>query len=157
MVSTMESDVSREVEEVHRQRLAVYCSQGRPPAWAWPAFGLAVFLFISSFELRVTWVSVAATLAYSVFVGVWARMVIDRTGVQPRLRGMPKPLFGELVRFWAAGALVAGVVAALGAAVSFVLGGALAALVTVAGGRYFDRRYRLRAEALLAGGAMPPQ
>ncbi|CAA9276485.1 MAG: hypothetical protein AVDCRST_MAG76-3711 [uncultured Acidimicrobiales bacterium] len=155
MVSIMESDANRQVEELQRQRLAVYCSQAGTPAWAWPAFGLGVFLFISSYELRSTWVSVIATLAYSIFVGVWARMVITRTGVQPRLRGMPKPLLVEMVRFWIAGALVAGAVVALGFAVSFVLGGAVAALVTILGGRHFDRRYRRRSRELLAGGATP--
>ena len=153
----MESDVTREMEEVQRQRLAVYCSQGSTPPWAWPVFGLAVFLFLSSFELRSTWLSIVAILAYTIFVGIWAGMVTKRTGVQPRLRGMPRPLFSELVRFWVAGALVAGAMVALGLAVSYLLGGAVAGLVTVVGGRHFERRYHRKARALESGGPTPPQ
>ena len=89
-------------------------------------------------------------LAWSVFIGGWVRIIQDRSGVRPRLQGMPKPLLRELVQFWAVGAAVAGAVVALGLAVSFVVAGTLAAVIAVAGGRYGDRRYQRRAEALVA-------
>lgn len=146
----MESDAARQLEEVQRQRLEVYCSQSTP-GWAWPVFGVGVFLFLSSYELRSAWVTMGAVVVWGVFVGLWLGMLQKRSGVQPRLRGMPRPLFRELVRFWLAGAAVTGVVVALGFAVSFVLAGVLAGVVTTVGGRYFDQRYRRRAEILLAG------
>jgi hypothetical protein len=135
----METNAVHGVDEVRRHRLEVYRSQ-ISPAWAWPAFGIAVFLFLSSYELRATWVHIAVPMAYALFVGIWIGMINARSGVQPRLRGMPKPLFGEVVRFWVAGALMIGAAVAVGLVVSFLLAGALAGVGTVAGGRYYDRR-----------------
>lgn len=150
----MESDPLQEVQELERRRLDVYRSQ-TPPRWAWPSLGVAVFAFLASYELRIGWVSAAAALGWPLFVGVWLWMINRRSGVQPRLRGMPKPLFGELVRFWVCGAAVAGVAVALGLTVSFVLAGAVAGAFTVVGGKYFDRRYRQRTDALVAALAPP--
>lgn len=146
----------RELDELERQRLEVYRAQATP-GWAWPSFGLVVLVFLSSFELRRAWVAAVASLGYACFVGFWAGAIAKRSGVQPRLRGMPKPLFGELVRFWVAGALVAAAVVALGLAVSFLAAGVVAGVVTIIGGRHFDRRYRRRADALLASSAPRPQ
>lgn len=152
----MESNAIREVDDVQRHRLEVYRSQVTP-AWAWPAVGAAVFLFLASYELDLLWVRAVVPAAYCIFVGVWVGMVRARSGVQPRLRGMPRPLLGELVRFWVAGALLAGAAVALGLAVSFLLAGAVAGLVTAVGGQHFDRRYRRRANALVAARSSPAQ
>jgi len=150
----METDPLRQVEELQRQRVEVYRSQATP-AWAWPTFAVAVFLFMSSFELRTTWVAFVAPAVYAIFVGIWVGMITKRSGVQPRLRGMPRPLFAELVRFWVGGAVVAGVAVVLGVTVSFVLAGAVLALATVVGGSYYERRYRRQADALVAGSSAP--
>ncbi len=150
MLSGMETNATRLVDDVQRHQLAVYRSQVTP-GWAWPAFGVAVFLFVSSYQLQDAWVHIAAVIAYAIFVGIWVGLIRTRSGVQPRLRGMPRPLFGEVVRAWVAGLVLMGAAVAIGLVVSFVLGGALAGIVTTAGGRYYDRRYRRRADALAAG------
>ncbi len=116
---------------------------------------MAVFVYVSSYQLRRTWLAVVAPLVYAVFVGVWVGAVNKSSGVQPRPRGMPKPLLGELVRFWVAGAILAASVVAVGLATSFVLAGALAAVAILVGGRHFDRRYRRRADALLPPSPTP--
>jgi len=138
-----------EIEDVRRQQLAVYRSPPLAP-WAWPVLGVAVFLYLSSFELHSAWVAIAAPLVYALFVGMWAGLIVRRSGVQPRMRGMPKPLLREMWRFWIGCALVMGAAIAVGFAVSFVLAGALAGVATVAGGRHYERRYARRAEDLAA-------
>ncbi len=144
----MESNaVRRDIDDAHRHRLGVYRSQVTP-AWAWPLLGAAVFLFFSSYALEATWVTFAAPLAYVSFVGIWVGVITRRSGVQPRLGGMPKSLLGELVRFWVAGVVLAGAAVGLGLTVSWLLAGAVAAFGTVLGGRHFDRRYRNRVDAL---------
>ncbi len=146
----METRATRQVDDVQRHRLEVYRSQVTP-VWAWPVFGVAIFVFVSSYQLSETWVHVSAAMAYAIFVGIWVGLIRKRSGVQPRLRGMPRPLFDEVVRAWVAGLVLIGGAVAIGLVVSFVLAGALAGIVTAAGGRYYDRRYRRRADALAAG------
>jgi hypothetical protein len=145
----METNALRQIEELQRQRLEVYRSQVTP-AWAWPSIAIAVFLFLSSYELDATWVHIAAPAAWSVFVGIWVSMITSCSGAQPRLRGMPKPLVLEVVRFCVAGLVIVGAAVVLGALVSYVLTGAVVAVATVVGGRSYDRRYRRRADALVA-------
>ena len=103
--------------------------------------------------MREAWVSIAVPVAYALFMGVWSGLIVRHTGVQARLRGTPKPLLAEMVRAWVGGALIIGGAVALGLLVSFVLGGALAAVAIVAGGRIYERRYARRAEALAAAPA----
>jgi len=153
METNGDRDLERDLEQVERQRLDVYCAQVTP-VWAWPTFGVAVMVFLASFESHRVWVPAVAAVGYATFVGAWVAAVNKRSGVQPRLRGMPKPLFGELVRFWVGGAVVALAVVALGVAVSFLLAGAVAGAITIVGGRLFDRRYRRRADALVPGGSL---
>ena len=150
----METNAIREVEEIERRRLDVYRSQVTP-GWAWPSFAIAVFLFVSSYELEPRWVHIAAPTAYAAFCGFWIGIIRVHSGVQPRLRGMPKPLFGEVVRAWVGGALLMGAAVAIGMLASWVLAGALAGVATFVGGRAYDRRYRRRADALAQGGPMP--
>jgi hypothetical protein len=145
----METNASRRLNDVQRYQLEVYRSQATP-AWAWAAFGVGIFVFVSSYELQETWVSIAVPLACTVFFGGFVGLIWTRSGVQPRLRGMPRPLLGEVVRGSLAGVLVIGAAFALGLAVSFVLAGALAGIVMAASGRYYERRARRRADALAA-------
>jgi hypothetical protein len=150
----METDPIREVEAIHRHRLDVYRSR-ITPGWAWPAFAIAVFLFVSSYELEAGWVHIVAPTAYAACCGVWVGIIRVHSGVQPRLRGMPKPLFGEVVRAWVGGLLMMGAAVAVGMLVSWVLAGVLAGAATLAGGREYDRRYRRRADALAGDGPLP--
>jgi len=138
MLSNMETHATQEVHEIERRQLEVHRAPPMP-AWAWPALGLAVFLFLSSYALRATWVSIAAPTAYALF-----------TGVQARLRGTPKPLLREIILFVAGVSVLIGAAVALGLLVSFVLAGALAAIGVVFGGRAYEQRYRKQAETLLA-------
>jgi hypothetical protein len=145
----METNAMQDVHEIERQQLEVYRS--RPmPAWSWPALAFAVFVFLSSYELRPAWVAIAAPTAYSVFVGACAGTIVRQTGVQVRLRGTPKPLLRVMIVFMAGVAALIGAAVALGLLVSFVLAGVLAAVAVVLGGRSYERRYRERAETLLA-------
>jgi len=149
----METEASRDIAAVRRHQLAAH----RPaplPGWAWPSLGIAVFLFLSSYELREAWVSIAVPLAYALFMGVWSGLIVRHTGVQARLRGTPKPLLAEMVRAWVGGALIIGGAVVLGLLVSFVLAGALAGAAIVAGGRVYERRYARRADALAAATAL---
>jgi len=148
----METDAIDEIEAVRRHQLDVHRSAPLP-AWAWPSFGIGVFVFLSSYALGEAWISIAAPIAYSLFVGVWAGSIVRHTGVQGRLRGTPRPLQAEIVRAWAGCALIIGGAVALGLLVSWVLAGALAGIAVVAGGRVYERRYADRADALAAGQA----
>jgi hypothetical protein len=150
----METNAMREVEAIRRNRLDVYRSRVTP-GWAWPSFAVAVFLFVSSYELEPRWVHIVAPTAYAAFCGVWLGIIRVHSGVRPRLRGMPKTLFGEVVRAWVGGALLVGAAAAIGMLVSWVLAGLLAAVATFLGGREYDRRYRRRADALAGDVPMP--
>jgi hypothetical protein len=149
-LSNMETNAIRDVREIERQQLEVYRSHPMP-AWAWPALGFAVFLFLSSYELSAAWVAVAAPMAYALFVGAWAGTIARQTGVQARLRGTPKPLLREMILFMVGVAALIGASVALGLLVSFVLAGVFAAVGVVLGGRAYERRYREQAETLLAG------
>jgi len=152
----METDASRQLDDVLRYRLEVSRSQATP-AWAWPAFGVGIFVLVSSYEVQETWVSTGVALACAMFFGVWFGLICKRSGVQPRLRGMPRPLFGEMVRAWVVWLLLMGATVALGLVVSFVLAGALAGIVAAAGGRYYEGRTRRRAGALAAALPSPGQ
>jgi LytS/YehU family sensor histidine kinase len=145
----METDASRQLDDVQRYRLEVYRSQAMP-VWAWPAFGVGVFVFVSSYELQESWVGTVVALACTLFFGLWVGLLIQRSGVQPRLRGMPGPLFGEVLRGWVTGLLLMGAAFALGFVVSFVLAGALTGIVMAVSGRRYERRARRRADALVA-------
>ena len=111
----------------------------------------------SSYEVQETWVRAAVALACAMFFGAWFGLIYKRSGVQPRLRGMPRPLFGEMVRAWVAWLLLIGAAVALGLVVSFVLAGALAGVVVAVGGRHYERRTRRRADALAAALPSPGQ
>jgi hypothetical protein len=143
----METDAVREIEAVRQHQLAVH--RATPlPAWAWPSFGIGVFLFLSSYALGESWIAIGAPIAYSLFVGVWAGLIVRHTGVQGRLRGTPKPLQAEMARAWVGCALIIGGAVALGLLVSWVLAGALAGIAVLVGGRLYERRYSDRADAL---------
>lgn len=152
----METDASRQLDAVRRYWLEVYRSQATP-VWAWPAFGVGIFVLVSSYEAQETWVSTGVALACAMFFGVWFGLICKRSGVQPRLRGMPRPLFGEVMRAWVVWLLLMGATVALGLVVSFVLAGALAGIVAAVGGRYYERRTRRRADALAAALPSPGQ
>jgi hypothetical protein len=145
----VETHAAREIEAVRQHQLAVHRATPMP-AWAWPSFGIGVFLFLSSYALGASWVSIGAPVAYSLFVGVWAGLIVRHTGVQGRLRSTPRPLRAEIVRAWIGCGLIIGGAVAVGLLVSWVLAGALAGLAVVAGGRVYERRYADRADALAA-------
>lgn len=138
-----------QLEEMECRRLEVYAAPSTP-AWGWPTLGVAVGLFLASFQFHSVVVHIAGAVAYALFIGIWVGTLARRSGVQPRLRGMPKPLRKELWRFWVAGAILAGVAVAIGLAGSFVLAGVVAGLVTAVGGRTYDRTFRRQAASLLA-------
>lgn len=129
-----------QLRDLERQRLAVYAAASAP-RWAWPTFGLATGLYLASFSLHSHALSAVAVVLWAAFIGVWVSVASRRSGVQPRWRGMPQPLRRELWRFWAGGALVACVGAAVGLAWSFVAGGVVAGVGTAVGGQAYERRY----------------
>ena len=148
----METDAVQEIAAVRRHQLDAHRVPPLP-GWAWPSFGLAVFLFVASYEVREAWVSIAVPLAYALFCGLWVGAIAKHSGVQARLRGTPKPLFAEIVRAWVGCALIIGGAIAFGLLVSFVLAGALAGIAVIAGGKVYEGRYRRRADALAAAPA----
>lgn len=42
--------------------------------------GRGVFLYLSTYELRRTWVAIAASLLYALFVAVWVGVINKRSG-----------------------------------------------------------------------------
>jgi len=141
------STAARQLQDAKRHRLQVYASATTPP-WAWPAFGVLVGLFFSSFELHSTWASIVATLAYAVLTGIWVGLVASRGGVQPRLRGMPRRLQRQIYLCWLVGAIGAAVLVMIGLSISYVVAGILGGILTVVGGTLYDRRYRMLAAQL---------
>jgi len=145
------STAAQQLQDAERHRLQVYAS-ATTPAWAWPSFGVLVFMYFSSFEISITWARIVASVAYAVLTGVWVGMVARCSGVQPRLRGMPRPLQHQVYLCWLVGAVGAGVLVTIGVNTSYVLAGILAGILTAVGGTFYDRRYR-RVAAQLSGAA----
>jgi hypothetical protein len=112
------------------------------PAWAWPTFGVLVCLFLSSYEIREAWSGIVFPMLYALATGVWAGLVAKRTGVQPRLRGMPRRLQHEIYRCWLVGAMVAAALVVVGLNLSFLLAGVLGGVLTAVGGTRYERRCR---------------
>jgi len=142
---TTTAEAAQQLGELERHRLQVYTAQVLP-GWAWPALAVAVGLFFAAYAIPGIWPKIAGAAVYCLAVGVWCGVVTRRSGVQPRLRGMPTPLTGLLWRFWVGGAI--GVVV-VGLTVSFLLAGALAATVTYVGGTTYERQYWRRAAELV--------
>jgi DNA-binding transcriptional LysR family regulator len=131
------ADLLRDVE---RRRLAVYATSSAP-RWAWPAFGAGTGLYLASFALDSAIVTMVAAALWVAFVAGWVSVVYRRSGVQPRLRGMPPPLRRELWQFWAGGAVVAVASVWVGVAWSFVASGVLTGVAAALGGQAYERRY----------------
>lgn len=141
------TSASEQLRQIERHKVQVYASANKP-AWAWPSFGVLVFLFFCSYEIRATWARIVFPLLYALSAGVWAGLVARFAGVQPRLRGMPPPLRRQIYLFWLLGAIAAALLVALGLTVSFLVAGVLGGVLTVAGGIWSDRRYRRVAAAI---------
>lgn len=140
----MESDspatAADQLRHVEGHRIAVYAASSAP-RWAWPTFGVATGLYLSSFALRSAVVRIVAVVLWGVFIGGWVSLVYRRSGVQPRVRGMPQPLRRELWRFWAGSAAIVVVTLSVGVAWSFVAGGVFAGVTAALGGQAYERRY----------------
>jgi len=141
------SPAAQQLRDVERHRLQVYAS-GTTPTWAWPTFGVLLFVLLSSYEIPGTWARIVFPMLYALSVGVWVGLVAKHAGVQPRLRGMPRGLQREIYAFWVVGAVAAALLVALGLTVSFVLAGVLGGLLIAVGGSWYDRRYRRLASRL---------
>ena len=141
------SPAAQQLRDVERHRLQVHTS-ATTPAWAWPTFGVLVGLFLSSYEIQGDWPRIVFPMLYALSTGVWVGLVAKRTGVQPRLRGMPRPLLHELYRCWLVGAVAAAALVAVGLNLSFLLAGVLGGVLTAVGGTRYDHRYRRLARQL---------
>lgn len=147
-------DPRRSLTQAQGDRLSTYVGDGQANSPWWYYVGLAVAsgAAVSAGDVDTWWIAVTLALTAVVFIGALIGALTRRTGIVPRLRGMPAPLLRVLVTYWT----VAGVI--IGAALLwafttdgdwvFARAGAVVTAVSGVGGVISDRIYRRRARTL---------
>lgn len=114
--------------------------------------GLALFVFLASFEVESPVVTIGAAVLYCATIGALIGYAARRRGVQHTMNvgEWPSELRGEFVRYGLLCVIGIGVTFAVCALVNFVVGGAVAGVLFALIGVLYSLRWRDRVAEMQA-------
>ncbi|MGH1488318.1 MAG: hypothetical protein ACRBK7_02820 [Acidimicrobiales bacterium] len=149
MENRSHADAAAELAELKNLEMAGFVEAAKDPLWVWPVIGLFAGLFLASFEINSTLVSVMASIGYVLGIGVLVALVVRRRGVQPRMNNMPAPLKRIFAIYTLGVFVVVGTILGIGFGVSFVYAGIVAFLLITAGGIWYHQHWRSAVTAMV--------
>ena len=153
--SDLEPPVSPEDLETERLRTYIDWADVRAPAWYWPAYAIAISVWLTAYSWGLLWGTLGAPLVVAMAGAGLSAMAKRSQVLMPRFRGMPAPLKRAYLPL-AAAALGLAALLLYGAITDGALGRPITVLagpVLALCGAWTSQRYRVAARELtvLAG------